>query len=153
MIKESTIVYCSLTPEQNYYCYLSQTFFFFFGSSSEVTYIYMLYWQWCFCYLSATNRIFGIWCHWNTFYKYQLLDFSDCPQSIHHDIFHICELYPENVSCLMSRCLADFHNIIARCCIGNEKMPFSTKVDYHSFRDDTLFPGKFLKKLSTYIMQ
>lgn len=86
---------------------------------------------------------FGIWCHWNTFYKYQLLDFSDCPQSIHHDIFHICELYPENVSLLDVRCLADFHNIIARCCIGNEKMPFSTKVDYHSFRDDTLFPGNF----------
>ena len=93
-------------------------------------------------YLGATIA-FGIWCHWNTFYKYQLLDFSDCPQSIHHDIFHICELYPENVSLLDVRCLADFHNIIARCCIGNEKMPFSTKVDYHSFRDDTLFPGNF----------
>ena len=71
---------------------------------------------------------FGIWCHWNTFYKYQLLDFSDCPQSIHHDIFHICELYPENVSLLDVRCLADFHNIIARCCIGNEKMPFPQKL-------------------------
>ena len=143
MIKGKHHCLLQLDPRTKILLLLVANILLFFGSSSEVTYIYMAVLAMVLLLSGCYKSLLAFWCHWNTFYKYQLLDFSDCPQSIHHDIFHICELYPENVSLLDVRCLADFHNIIARCCIGNEKMPFSTKVDYHSFRDDTLFPGNF----------
>lgn len=142
MIKGKHHCLLQLDPRTKILLLLVANILLFFGSSSEVTYIYMAVLAMVLLLSGCYKSLLAFGVIGTLFISINYWIFPIAPK-VYHDIFHICELYPENVSLLDVRCLADFHNIIARCCIGNEKMPFSTKVDYHSFRDDTLFPGNF----------
>ena len=142
MIKGKHHCLLQLDPRTKILLLLVANILLFFGSSSEVTYIYMAVLAMVLLLSGCYKSLLAFGVIGTLFISINYWIFPIAPK-VFTMIFSISVNYTLKISLLDVRCLADFHNIIARCCIGNEKMPFSTKVDYHSFRDDTLFPGNF----------
>lgn len=143
MIKGKHHCLLQLDPRTKILLLLVANILLFFGSSSEVTYIYMAVLAMVLLLSGCYKSLLAFGAIGTLFISINYWIFPIAPK-VFTMIFSISVNYTLKMfPCLMSGALLISTTSFTRCCIGNEKMPFSTKVDYHSFRDDTLFPGNF----------